>query len=136
MCHPLLPHFDLFNTPYPRITNNFFFYDGILGVCFRTIKCFELRSLIFIELYLWYCSQQATEQMLLYMEIEPEKDKTVYKDLRDNRDFSVITSWDPKHMVFSNELKEKSFKEEVGPGSEYFQGLFHFKMRGGGSPGS
>ncbi len=23
LCHPLLPHFDLFNTPYPHITNNF-----------------------------------------------------------------------------------------------------------------
>ncbi len=23
LCHPLLPHFDLFNTPYPCITNNF-----------------------------------------------------------------------------------------------------------------
>ncbi len=23
LCHPLLPHFDLFSTPYPLITNNF-----------------------------------------------------------------------------------------------------------------
>ncbi len=25
LCHPLLPHFDLFSTPYPRITNSFQF---------------------------------------------------------------------------------------------------------------
>ena len=35
-----------------------------------------------------------TEQMITYMEIDPEKDRTVLEDIRDNRDVTVMISWD------------------------------------------
>ena len=40
-------------------------------------------------------SHQGVEQMLSYMEIDPKKDKTVWEDLRDNRDLTVMLTWDP-----------------------------------------
>ncbi|XP_064612793.1 N-alpha-acetyltransferase 25, NatB auxiliary subunit-like [Liolophura sinensis] len=65
-----------------------------------------------LDLVLETNSHNSTEQMMSYMEIDPEKDKTDFDELCDNRDFTVMLTWDPPHLINLEEIKLKSFEEE------------------------
>ncbi|KAL5017135.1 hypothetical protein ScPMuIL_006724 [Solemya velum] len=67
---------------------------------------------LLLDLVLETNSHTATEQMVSYMEIDPEKDKTVFDELCDNRDFAVMTVWDPPERYSMEQFQEKSFEEE------------------------
>ncbi|XP_023226878.1 N-alpha-acetyltransferase 25, NatB auxiliary subunit-like [Centruroides sculpturatus] len=54
-----------------------------------------------------------TEKVITYMEIDPEKDKTAWEKLTDNRDMNVFRSWSRSHKKIVQELREKSFNEEI-----------------------
>lgn len=71
-------------------------------------------SLVSKVLFAFLFSHPGTEHMVLYMEINPE-DLGLFPiaDLSDNRDTSVIQSWEPPSKVFDKEWKEYSFREEV-----------------------
>ena len=58
-------------------------------------------------------SHQRTEQILRYLEIDPEKDNTNWAELRDNRDFNVVQNWAPPERAFNEDLQDESFQEEV-----------------------
>ena len=57
--------------------------------------------------------------MMTYMEIDPEKDKTVWEELQDNRDFGVLSSWDPpdrwiaRQYVMNSSQNPKLFKSNL-----------------------
>ncbi|XP_050408491.1 N-alpha-acetyltransferase 25, NatB auxiliary subunit [Patella vulgata] len=57
-------------------------------------------------------SHSVTEQMIIYMEISPEDDKTNFDELRDNRDYKVMLNWDNPSKFNVEELQDKSFEEE------------------------
>ena len=40
-------------------------------------------------------------------------DKTVFDELRDNRDLGVLPLWEPAARAFNEDLKTSSFREEV-----------------------
>ncbi|KAL3858112.1 hypothetical protein ACJMK2_012723 [Sinanodonta woodiana] len=65
-----------------------------------------------LDLVLETDSHTKTEQMITYMEIDPEKDKTEYDELCDNRDFAVMTNCEPPSRFNLKELQQKSFEEE------------------------
>ncbi|XP_021357895.1 N-alpha-acetyltransferase 25, NatB auxiliary subunit-like [Mizuhopecten yessoensis] len=66
-----------------------------------------------LDLVLETSSHMSTEQMVTYMEIDPEKEKDGYDELCDNRDFSVVESWEPHSRCKLEEAKLHSRKEEV-----------------------
>ncbi|XP_060069470.1 N-alpha-acetyltransferase 25, NatB auxiliary subunit-like [Ylistrum balloti] len=66
-----------------------------------------------LDLVLETSSHVSTEQMVTYMEIDPEKEKNGYDDLCDNRDFSVMESWEPHSRCRLEEAKLHSRKEEI-----------------------
>ena len=51
------------------------------------------RSLL--QLFMETPSHAEAVNFILYQEIDPEKDDIQWLDLTDNRDFKVMTSWDP-----------------------------------------
>ncbi|KAJ8312970.1 hypothetical protein KUTeg_010343 [Tegillarca granosa] len=65
-----------------------------------------------LDLILETTSHPSTEQMVTYMEIDPEKDKTAFSDLSDNRDLDLMECWDPPERCNMKEMQEKSFAEE------------------------
>jgi len=69
--------------------------------------------IIFTNQQSYFYSHQRTEQILRYLEIDPEKDNTNWEELRDNRDFNVVQNWAPAERAFSDDLQEDSFQEEV-----------------------
>ncbi|KAL4223710.1 N-alpha-acetyltransferase 25 [Mactra antiquata] len=66
-----------------------------------------------LDLVLETNSHVSTEQMIMYMEIDPAQDKTDFDALRDNRNFSVILSWDPTSICDVEKAKQHSYREEV-----------------------
>lgn len=58
-------------------------------------------------------NHSATEQIIIYMEIDPEKDKTVWEDLRANWDLDIMVSWDPPSKRVTSATKQLSFVAEV-----------------------
>ncbi|GAB6030038.1 N-alpha-acetyltransferase 25, NatB auxiliary subunit [Chamberlinius hualienensis] len=58
-------------------------------------------------------SHQTTEQIIMYMEIDPEKDKTVFEDLVDNRDLNIMASWEPNFRANMDEVKRATFEAEL-----------------------
>lgn len=58
-------------------------------------------------------NHSATEQIIIYMEIDPEKDKTVWEDLRANWDLDIMVTWDPPSKQVTNTTKQLSFVAEV-----------------------
>ncbi|KAM4710073.1 N-alpha-acetyltransferase 25, NatB auxiliary subunit [Discoglossus pictus] len=52
------------------------------------------------------------EESIKSMSLSPEEDDIPWKDLRDNRDLTVLFNWDPKDRDISEEHKLQSLKEE------------------------
>ncbi|XP_064648913.1 N-alpha-acetyltransferase 25, NatB auxiliary subunit-like [Lineus longissimus] len=67
---------------------------------------------LMLDLLLETDSHDATEQHFITLEIDPENDKTVYEDLRDNRDYDVVVIPDTPARLLTDELKKQSFEEE------------------------
>ncbi|PVD31460.1 hypothetical protein C0Q70_06872 [Pomacea canaliculata] len=67
---------------------------------------------LLLDLILETNSHTGTEQMLTYIEVDPSKERFVLSELSDNRDFSVMTCWDPPSQ-FRIRDQEMSFKEEI-----------------------
>lgn len=68
---------------------------------------------LLLDLILETCSHTNTEVMLSNMAIDPDKDRTeAEKELRDNRDFTIMHNWEPPDGSTLEETQEKSFKEE------------------------
>ena len=47
--------------------------------------------------------------------VDPAEDSLNVELLHDNRDLHILASWDPPQHAFTQEMKLKSFKEEVRP---------------------
>ncbi|XP_046361388.2 N-alpha-acetyltransferase 25, NatB auxiliary subunit-like [Haliotis rufescens] len=67
---------------------------------------------LLLDLTLETASHNSTEQMITYMEIDPEKDKTDINQLCDNRDFQVMSCWEPAELFDLETLQRQSFEEE------------------------
>ncbi|KAK2156402.1 hypothetical protein LSH36_214g03025 [Paralvinella palmiformis] len=67
---------------------------------------------LLLDMTLETSNHSRTEDILTYMDIDPEKDRTVWPDLRDNRDLFMMPSWDPPTSTSVEELHKKSFGEE------------------------
>ncbi|XP_070572285.1 N-alpha-acetyltransferase 25, NatB auxiliary subunit-like [Ptychodera flava] len=52
------------------------------------------------------------EDLIRYMEIQPEKDEICWKDMTDNRDLGLLISWDPDSKHLSEQDKKDSFEME------------------------
>lgn len=53
------------------------------------------------------------EESIKSMSLSPEEDDIPWKDLRDNRDLTVLFSWDPKDRDISEEHRKLSLEEET-----------------------
>ncbi|XP_048370358.1 N-alpha-acetyltransferase 25, NatB auxiliary subunit isoform X1 [Sphaerodactylus townsendi] len=53
------------------------------------------------------------EESIKSMSLSPEEDDIPWKDLRDNRDLTVLFSWDPKDRSISEEHRKLSLEEET-----------------------
>ncbi|KAJ7420150.1 N-alpha-acetyltransferase 25, NatB auxiliary subunit [Willisornis vidua] len=53
------------------------------------------------------------EESIKSMSLSPEEDDIPWKDLRDNRDLTVLFSWDPKDRDLSEEHRRLSLEEET-----------------------
>jgi len=58
-------------------------------------------------------SHLSTEQMVMCMKLDPANDNRNFEELRDNRDFSVILTWDPPSYTDVKTAQKQSFQEEV-----------------------
>ena len=47
------------------------------------------------------------------MKLDPANDNRNFEELRDNRDFSVILTWDPPSYTDVKTAQKQSFQEEV-----------------------
>lgn len=57
---------------------------------------------------------ETSEQIVAYMDIRPhELGLPPLDDMLDNRDVSVMRSWDPLERVFDADMQRQSFAEEV-----------------------
>ncbi|XP_006821637.1 N-alpha-acetyltransferase 25, NatB auxiliary subunit-like [Saccoglossus kowalevskii] len=54
------------------------------------------------------------EDLIRYMEINPEKDEIVWDELSDNRDFTLLVSYDSEEKQCSEEDKKDSTEQEKG----------------------
>ncbi|KAK3084712.1 hypothetical protein FSP39_017808 [Pinctada imbricata] len=73
-------------------------------------SCATVESML-LDLVLETVSHASTEQMIAYMEIDPETDKTNFEELCDNRDFSIMATYTLPRCKLE-EAKLQSFKEE------------------------
>ncbi|XP_014770080.1 N-alpha-acetyltransferase 25, NatB auxiliary subunit [Octopus bimaculoides] len=72
-----------------------------------------IEESLLLDLVLETCNHNSTEMMLTNMAIDPDVDRTKgEKDLQDNRDFTLLSNWDPPDGQTLKELQEKSFMEE------------------------
>ncbi|GAB1608194.1 N-alpha-acetyltransferase 25, NatB auxiliary subunit-like [Argonauta hians] len=72
-----------------------------------------IEESLLLDLVLETCNHNSTEMMLTSMAIDPDVDRTKgEKNLQDNRDFTLLSNWDPPHGLTLKELQEKSFMEE------------------------
>lgn len=53
-------------------------------------QMFDLMSLVLT------CRSASLEESIKSMSLSPEEDDIPWKDLRDNRDLTVLFNWDPK----------------------------------------
>ncbi|CAM1320983.1 NAA25 (predicted), partial [Pycnogonum litorale] len=63
-----------------------------------------------LDLILETNCHEATEQVIHFMGIDPDKDNTCYESLEDNRDLNVMCCWESESKKIS---REKSYKEEI-----------------------
>lgn len=75
--------------------------------------CLASVERMILDLILETKNHSATETIINYMEIDPEKDKFVWNDLCDNRDFSVIQSNHQKTEALIKDKQTKTFEDEL-----------------------
>ncbi|KAK7505933.1 hypothetical protein BaRGS_00002655, partial [Batillaria attramentaria] len=82
----------------------------------RLQRSFQYKSAsterILLDLILETNSHASTQQMLSYIEVDPSKERAILSEVCDNRDFSVMSCWDPPSQFRIEEYRALSFKEE------------------------
>lgn len=63
-------------------------WGAVLSV--RSDQMFDLMFLVFMD------RSTSLEESIKSMSLNPEEDDIPWKDLRDNRDLTVLFNWDPK----------------------------------------
>jgi len=58
-------------------------------VCVSSGQMFDL-------IFILMCRSSSLEESIKSMSLSPEEDDIPWKDLRDNRDLTVLFNWDPK----------------------------------------